>query len=282
MYEEITGVNEAAVEETPIQAAAEQDDDVVTVADLMGDEPEDQAEAQEEQGEQQQEEDAPEAQNGAADQSEPEPRHNNARERENNAFAKRLAAEKRKMEADPVYKLGRELAARYGGDAAKAMTEMRKQQAQELAQDPVKLAEYMLNQRDNVVPEHEQEETAGALYETDQQKANRIVADLRNVLGDGADLRSYIEADPDFMQNCDEFGAAAAVKMANRARAAAAKNQTIANKLAKNRSLPQPIRPSNNAQTKAPDFSQMSDREFAAFEAKVKKAQMDGKKVKLE
>ena len=48
MYEEITGVNEAAVEETPIQAAAEQDDDVVTVADLMGDEPEDQTEAQEE------------------------------------------------------------------------------------------------------------------------------------------------------------------------------------------------------------------------------------------
>ena len=116
MYEEITGVNEAAVEETPIQAAAEQDDDVVTVADLMGDEPEDQAEAQEEQGEQQQEEDAPEAQNGAADQPEPEPRHNNARERENNAFAKRLAAEKRKMETDPVYKLGRELAADGSGN----------------------------------------------------------------------------------------------------------------------------------------------------------------------
>lgn len=280
MYEEITGVNEAAVEETPIQAAAEQEDDVVTVADLMGDEPEDQAEAQEEQGEQQQEEDAPEAQNGAADQPEPEPRHNNARERENNAFAKRLAAEKRKMETDPVYKLGRELAARYGGDAAKAMTEMRKQQAQELAQDPVKLAEYMLNRNDRVEPDPEPEPEPA--YETDQQKADRIVTDIRNVLGDRADLQSYIDADPDFMQNCDEFGAAAAVKMANRARAAAAKNQTIANKLAKNRSLPQPIRPSNNAQTKAPDFSQMSDREFAAFEAKVKKAQMDGKKVKLE
>ena len=280
MYEEITGVNEAAVEETPIQAAAEQDDDVVTVADLMGDEPEDQAEAQEEQGEQQQEEDAPEAQNGAADQPEPEPRHNNARERENNAFAKRLAAEKRKMEADPVYKLGRELAARYGGDAAKAMTEMRKQQAQELAQDPVKLAEYMLNRNDRVEPDPEPEPEPA--YETDQQKADRIVTDIRNVLGDRADLQSYIDADPDFMQNCDEFGAAAAVKMANRARAAAAKNQTIANKLAKNRSLPQPIRPSNNAQTKAPDFSQMSDKDFAAFEAKIKKAQMDGKKVRLE
>lgn len=280
MYEEITGVNEAAVEETPIQAAAEQDDDVVTVADLMDDEPEDQAEAQEEQGEQQQEEDAPEAQNGAADQPEPEPRHNNARERENNAFAKRLAAEKRKMETDPVYNLGRELAARYGGDAAKAMTEMRKQQAQELAQDPVKLAEYMLNRNDRVEPDPEPEPEPA--YETDQQKADRIVTDIRNVLGDRADLQSYIDADPDFMQNCDEFGAAAAVKMANRARAAAAKNQTIANKLAKNRSLPQPIRPFNNAQTKAPDFSQMSDREFAAFEAKVKKAQMDGKKVKLE
>ena len=281
MYEEKSGVNEAVVEENLVQAADEQGDDVVTIADLMGDEPAETADAQDEQGEQQ-EEDAPEAEDGVTDQPEPEPRHNNARERENNAFAKRLAAEKRKMEADPVYKLGRELAARYGGDAAKAMTEMRKQQAQELAQDPVKLAEYMLNQRDNVVPEHEPEETAGALYETDQQKANRIVADLRNVLGDGADLRSYIEADPDFMQNCDEFGAAAAVKMANRARAAAAKNQTIATKLAKNRSLPQPIRPTNNAQTKAPDFSQMSDRDFAAFEAKVKKAQMDGKKVKLE
>ena len=279
MYEEITGVNEAAVEETPIQAAAEQDDDVVTVADLMGDEPEDQTEAQEEQGEQQQEEDAPEAQNGAADPPEKKPR-NNDRERENNAFAKRLAAEKRKMAADPVYKLGRELAARYGGDAAKAMTEMRKQQAQELAQDPVKLAEYMLNRNDRVEPDPEPEPEPA--YETDQQKADRIVTDIRNVLGDRADLQSYIDADPDFMQNCDEFGAAAAVKMANRARAAAAKNQTIANKLAKNRSLPQPIRPSNNAQTKAPDFSQMSDKDFAAFEAKIKKAQMDGKKVRLE
>lgn len=279
MYEEITGVNEAAVEETPIQAAAEQDDDVVTVADLMDDEPEDQAEAQEEQGEQQQEEDAPEAQNGAADPPEKKPR-NNDRERENNAFAKRLAAEKRKMAADPVYKLGRELAARYGGDAAKAMTEMRKQQAQELAQDPVKLAEYMLNRNDRVEPDPEPEPEPA--YETDQQKADRIVTDIRNVLGDRADLQSYIDADPDFMQNCDEFGAAAAVKMANRARAAAAKNQTIANKLAKNRSLPQPIRPSNNAQTKAPDFSQMSDKDFAAFEAKIKKAQMDGKKVRLE
>ena len=138
MYEEKSGVNEAVVEENLVQAADEQGDDVVTIADLMGDEPTETADAQDEQGEQQ-EEDAPEAEDGAADQPEPEPRHNNARERENNAFAKRLAAEKRKMEADPVYKLGRELAARYGGDAAKAMTEMRKQQAQELAQDPVKL-----------------------------------------------------------------------------------------------------------------------------------------------
>lgn len=281
MNEELQGVNEdAIVEEDQVQAANEPEDDVITLNDLIGNDEGEPTQA--EQGEQQPE-DAPEAEDndGAADPPEKKPR-NNDRERENNAFAKRLAAEKRKMAADPVYKLGRELAARYGGDAAKAMTEMRKQQAQELAQDPVKLAEYMLNQRDNVVPEHEPEETAGALYETGQQKANRIVADLRNVLGDGADLRSYIEADPDFMQNCDEFGAAAAVKMANRARAAAAKNQTIANKLAKNRSLPQPIRPSNNAQTKAPDFSQMSDKDFAAFEAKIKKAQMDGKKVRLE
>lgn len=279
MYEEITGVNEAAVEEMPIQAAAEQDDDVVTVADLMGDEPEDQAEAQEEQGEQQQEDASAAEIDGVAGHSEPEPRRN-SRERESNAFAKRLAAEKRKLAADPVYKLGRELASRYGGDAVKAMSEMRKQQAKELAADPVKLAEYMLNQRDTAAPEPEQEEVPA--YETDRQKADRIVADIRSVLGDNADLKSYIDTDPDFMQNCDEFGAAAAVKMANRVKAAAAKTQAIAAKLNQNRSLPQPIRPSNNAQTKAPDFSQMSDREFAAFEAKVKKAQMDGKKVKLE
>lgn len=279
MNEELQGVNEdAIVEEDQVQAANEPEDDVITLDDLIGNDEGEPTQA--EQGEQQPE-DAPEAEDndGAADPPEKKPR-NNDRERENNAFAKRLAAEKRKMEADPVYKLGRELAARYGGDAAKAMTEMRKQQAQELAQDPVKLAEYMLNRNDRVEPDPEPEPEPA--YETDQQKADRIVTDIRNVLGDRADLQSYIDADPDFMQNCDEFGAAAAVKMANRARAAAAKNQTIANKLAKNRSLPQPIRPSNNAQTKAPDFSQMSDKDFAAFEAKIKKAQMDGKKVKLE
>ena len=60
MYEEKSGVNEAVVEETLVQAADEQGDDVVTIADLMGDEPAETADAQDEQGEQQAE-DAPEA-----------------------------------------------------------------------------------------------------------------------------------------------------------------------------------------------------------------------------
>ena len=56
MYEEKSGVNDAVVEETLVQAADEQGDDVVTIADIMGDEPAETADAQDEQGEQQEDE----------------------------------------------------------------------------------------------------------------------------------------------------------------------------------------------------------------------------------
>ena len=46
MYEEKSGVNDAVVEENLVQAADEQGDDVVTIADLMGDEPTETADAQ--------------------------------------------------------------------------------------------------------------------------------------------------------------------------------------------------------------------------------------------
>ncbi len=273
MYEETTGVNDAVVEEIPEQVAAEQDNDVVTIADLLDNSNEDAA--VEEKGEQQQE-DAPKAEEGDADPKKTvEQAQQLVSERENNAFAKRLAAEKKKFESNPAYVLGMEYAAKYGGDATAALKAMREQQVEEFAKDPAALAKFVIEQRTPVpVPEPDPEPE----NETPQQRAGRIANDIRNVLGDKADLKAYMAIDPDFMQNCDNYGAATAVAMM--AQKATAQNQTAA-KLEQNRRLPQPIRPSGNAQPKAVDFTTMSQKEWEAFEEKAKKARMDGKRIMI-
>ncbi len=275
MNEEITGVNDAIVDEIPEQVAAEQEDDVVTIEELLDNSSEPSPEP--EKGEQQQE-DAPKAEQSDADsRATVEQAQQIVRERENNAFAKRLAAEKRKFENDPVYQLGRELAAQHGGDAAKALEAMKARQAEDLAKDPAALAKYVVNQRFAPVPPPSVPEPAdNGGIETDDQRARRITDDLRNVLGEGAPVKEYIKIDPDFIKNCDLYGAAAAV--AAMARKATAQNQAAA-KHEQNNRLPQSIRPSNNARPKPVDFSTMSDAEFRAFEEKARKARMDGKKI---
>lgn len=275
MNEEITGVNDAIVDEIPGQVAAEQEDDVVTIEELLDNSSEPSPEP--EKGEQQQE-DAPKAEQSDADsRATVEQAQQIARERENNAFAKRLAAEKRKFENDPVYQLGRELAAQHGGDAAKALEAMKARQAEDLAKDPAALAKYVVNQRfAPVSPPSVPEPADNGGIETDDQRARRITDDLRNVLGEGAPVKEYIKIDPDFIKNCDLYGAAAAV--AAMARKATAQNQAAA-KHEQNNRLPQSIRPSNNARPKPVDFSTMSDAEFRAFEEKARKARMDGKKI---
>lgn len=274
MNDELTGVTDAVVEETE-QAAAEQDNDIVNITDLLDES--DTGDAGNE-TEPKANENEPEAKNPVKTEVKQTNTEEQARrDRENIAFAKRLAAEKRKFERDPMYTLGREFAAQYGGDASKALEAMRERQAEELAKDPTALAKYVVNQR-NVAPTPEPEFEAESTTEeeTSQQKANRIVNDIRNVLGDNADLKSYMEIDPDFMANCDKYGAAAAV--AAMAQKATAQTRTAA-KIEQNRRLPQPIRPSGNAQPKSVDFSIMSQKEWEAFEAKAKKARMDGKKI---
>lgn len=274
MSKEITGVEEAIVD-NPGQVAAEQEDDVVTIAELL--EESDNSAAVTETGAEQPQEDAPEAEQGVADQQKTvEQAQQLVKERENNAFAKRLAAERNKFERDPIYMLGREMAAQHGGDANKALEAMRQRQAEELAKDPAALAKYVVEQRYAPTPSPAPAPAENNGVETDQQKAQRIVDDIRNVLGDGAPIKAYTEIDPNFIQNCDLYGAAKAVAMM--AQKSAAQNQAAAKREQNNR-LPQSIRPSGNAQPKAVDFSKMSDAEFRAFEEKAKKARMDGKKI---
>lgn len=273
MNEELTGVNEAVVEEIPEQVAAEQDNDVIEIADLLDNSSE--IAAVEETGEQQQE-DAPKAEEGDADPKKTvEQAQQLVSERESNAFAKRLAAEKKKFESNPVYMLGMEYAAKHGGDAVAALKAMREQQVEEFAKDPAALAKFVIEQRNPVpVPEPDPEPE----NETPQQRASRIANDIRNVLGDKADLKAYMAIDPDFMSNCDNYGAATAVAMM--AQKATAQNQTAA-KLEQNRRLPQPIRPTGNAQPKPVDFSTMSQKDWEASEAKIQKALREGKKIKF-
>lgn len=276
MNENITGVNDAVVEEIPEQVAAEQDSDVVTIAELL-DNSSDNAAAEEKGA--QPTEDAPEADNGEADH-EAEEQARKAQEREENAFAKRLAAERRKLEkqyeSNPLYQLGRELADKHGGDAAAALKAMREQRAEELAKDPAALAKFVMEKSYAPASAPVEETEIDTENETEEQKINRIVADLHKHLGEGADIKAYEAIDPNFMRNCDKKGVIRAV--ADLAQKINTQYQTAA-KLEQNRRLPQPIRPSGNAQPKPVDFSAMSGKEFAAIKEKMRKASMDGKRI---
>lgn len=279
MNEELTGVNEAVVEEIPEQVAAEQENDVVTIADLLDNSSE--IAAAEEKGAQPTE-DAPKAETGDADPKEAEDPARKAHEREENAFAKRLAAERRKLEkqyeSNPFYQLGRELADKHGGDASAALKAMRDQRAEELAKDPAALARFVMEKSYTPASAPVEESEFDTDTETEDQKINRIVADLRKNLGEGADIEAYKAIDPDFMRNCDKKGVMRAV--ADLAQKITAQHQTAA-KLEQNRRLPQPIRPTGNAQPKAVDFTTMSQKDWEASEAKIQKALREGKRIKF-
>lgn len=278
MNENITGVNDAVVEEIPEQVAAEQDSDVVTIAELL-DNSSDNAAAEEKGA--QPTEDAPEADNGEADH-EAEEQARKAHEREENAFAKRLAAERRKLEkqyeSNPLYQLGRELADKHGGDAAAALKAMREQRAEELAKDPAALAKFVMEKSYAPASAPVEETEIDTENETEEQKINRIVADLHKHLGEGADIKACEAIDPNFMKNCDKKGVIRAV--ADLAQKIKTQYQTAA-KLEQNRRLPQPIRPSGNAQPKAVDFTTMSQKDWEASEAKIQKALREGKRIKF-
>ena len=275
---ETTGVNDAIVNEIPEQEAAVQDNDVVTIADLLDNT--DNSASADEMGDQPAE-DAPKVDIGEADH-EVEEQARKAQERENVAFAKRLAAEKRKLEkqyeSNPFYRLGKEMAGKHGGDAEAALKAFNDQRAEEFAKDPAALAKFVMEKSYAPVPTPVESFESEAESETESQKVNRMVSELHSLLGDGADIEAYLKIDPDFLANCDKKGVARAV--ADLSQKIVTQHQTAA-QIAQNRRLPQPIRPSGNAQPKPVDFSTMSDKEFAAFEAKAKKARLDGKRIMI-
>lgn len=276
MNEELTGVNEAVVDEIPEQVAAEQEDDVVSIAELL--EESNNNAAVEETGEQQQE-DAPKAEEGDADPKKTvEQAQQLVSERENNAFARRIAADReqqrKKYENSPEYLLGKEYAAMFGGDAEAARKAIQKQKAEKLAKDPTALAEYVIEQSGHP---HVPESTPKTEEELQKQRALELISEIKGVLGDD-DINDYTAIDPDFIRNCDIYGAQDAAM--NVTRKLMKQNKTAA-KLEQNRRLPQPIRPSGNAQPKAVDFTTMSQKDWEASEAKIQKALREGKRIKF-
>lgn len=281
MLKNNSGVDEAVVD-TSTQVAAEQDNDVISIAELLeaSDEADEKEDAPTEETGEQAQEDAPDTEtDGAADHAAVvEQAQKRVKERENNAFAKRLAAEKSKLERDPVYQLGREFVARYGGDAAKAREAMMENQVKELAKDTNALAKFVVEQRFAAAnPEPHADESDGG-EETREQRARRIALDIANTLGDDVDLDAYQQIDPDFMRNCDLYGATVAVaKMAQRAH----EKTKTAEKIEQNRKLPQSIRPSNTTKPKPVSFEDMTDAQFLEFERRRKQAQLEGKIIKF-
>lgn len=269
--ENITGVEETVETNLPQEAAAE--DDVVELSDLSVEEPEEQGEEKVEA----QVEDAQPAQTGDDSLlSQDEVRN---QERINAAIAQRLNAERRKFENDPIYQLGKRYAAQFESAEA-AREQLLNEQAERLAGDPKAFAMEFLKQGQKEQPTAPAPET-----EDPRESVAAIVNDLI-AMGDNGELPqdfnldAYLKAYPDFINDYQQFGIKAAVKMAG----LAVQNQKAAEtsaKLEQNARLPQSTRPASIPREQPPDFQNMSSAQFRRYEEKIRRATMDGKRVKF-
>ena len=196
------------------------------------------------------------------------------------AFGKRFAQERRKFEQTDEYRLGSmildERAKRDGITKAEAFARIQQERvdatAEEYAKNPKAFYRDYLNAQQRPAPAQESE------AETPQAQAKRIGETLagmhqRGELPDGFDIKAL---DRDTYANIVEYGAPAAMRIW-------AAEHGPARELARRQSGPAPMRPTSGAsQQSAPtDYSKISTEEWRKKQAEIKRAVLDGKRVRL-
>lgn len=262
-----------AVEESLGQETAAQDD-VVDLGGLVEEPP-----AGEETVVGEQREDAPEgSESGDGGPLSREETEN--QQRINAAFAKRLNAERRRFERDPIYQLGKTYAAQFESPE-EARAQLLNQRAERLAADPKALALAVLRQEGpEAAPQREEAEQTDPRARVPAMVRELVEMGDRGELPPDFNIQAYLDAYPEFISDYQAFGMRAALKLARLAvekeRAALA-----GDKLARNAALPQSTRPAGAPREPGPDFQNMSAAQFRAFEERIRRATMDGKRVKF-
>lgn len=198
------------------------------------------------------------------------------------AFGQRLAQERRKYEQSPEWQLGSmyldERAKRDGVSRAEAYQRIQKERldarADAYARNP-KLFYQDVLQGNMVTPKSQQ---SPAMPEEPQAQARRVGEELATMyqageLPDGFDIRSSL--DQETYNDIVSYGAPAAMQIW-------AARHGPERELARRQSGPAPMRPTSSNKQSAPlDFSTISSEEFFKKKAEIRKAALDGKRVRL-
>ena len=200
------------------------------------------------------------------------------------AFGKRLAKEREKYEQSPEWQLGAlyldERAKRDGISRNEAYQRIQQERldakADAYARDPKQFYKDLLS--GNATPQQRQPSFQPAQAETPEAQAQRVGAELANMykagqLPQGFDIQQSL--DQDTYNNIVEYGAPAAMRIW-------AAEHGPAAELARRQSGPAPMRPtSSNKQSAPTDFSTISQEEWFKKRAEIRKAALDGKRVRL-
>lgn len=198
------------------------------------------------------------------------------------AFGKRIAKVRQQYEQSAEYQLGQmllnERAQREGVSAAEAYQRIQQERldakADAYAKDPKQFYKDLLSGNANVPNNQRQTFTP----ETPQVQAQRVGEELANMykagqLPQGFDIQRSL--DQDTYNNIVEYGAPAAMRIW-------AAEHGPEQELARRQSGPAPMRPtSSNKQSAPTDFSQISSEEWFKKRAEIRKAALDGKRVRL-
>lgn len=199
------------------------------------------------------------------------------------AFGKRIAKVRKQYEESPEYQLGaqflKERADRDGITAAEAYQRIQQERldakADAYAKDPKQFYKDLLS--GNATPQR-QTTFQQPQAETPQAQAQRVGEELANMykagqLPQGFDIQKSL--DQDTYNNIVEYGAPAAMRIW-------AAEHGPAAELARRQSGPAPMRPtSSNTQSAPTDFSTISQEEWFKKRAEIRKAALDGKRVRL-
>ena len=197
------------------------------------------------------------------------------------AFGQRLAQERRKYEHSDAYQLGQmlldERAKKEGITTAEAYRRIQQERldarADTYARNPKEFYKDFLQGN---TPR--QSTFQPATQEDPQAQARRVGEELASMyeagqLPQGFDIQSSL--DQDTYNNIVEYGASAAMRIW-------AAEHGPAMEIARRQSGPAPMRPTSaNKQSAPSDFTQLSSEEFAKKRAEIRKAYLDGKRVRL-
>ena len=199
------------------------------------------------------------------------------------AFGQRLAQERRKYEQSPEWQLGsiylEERAKRDGISKAEAYQRIQQERldarAEAYAKDPKQFYKDLL--QGNTVPQQRQTFSQPA-RETPEAQAQRVGEELASMYQAGAlpygfDIKSNL--DQDTYNNIVEYGAPAAMRIW-------AAEHGPQRELARRQSGPAPMRPtSSNKQSGPTDYNNISTADYYKKKEEIRKAILDGKKVRL-